>query len=303
MTYVGIEAICRYGFRITALNEYVNEATTERRLMYFEVHGSGFPLLCLHGFPLDHQSLMLLDPVFAHSGKWKRIYVDLPGMGLSASSPNVEGYDGVLDALLDFIDREIGEQKYAIFGYSFGGILGRGIIQARPQTVLGLGMLCPEIISDQKLRSLPPRHTVVHSPQLLQTLDPAERDIYESTSVIETRENWDKFAKFILPAFSKFNREAAASITADSSLPGLPEAPGFRYEGPTLVITGRQDNLVGYQDAFKVLDHYPHASYALLDRAGHTAHLDQLGLVSVLIEDWLERVVVNGTILSEERSS
>lgn len=89
--------------------------------MHFFTRGSGIPLLCLHGFPLDHQSLMFLEPAFARSGDWKRIYVDLPGMGQSASSPDINGYGDVLRSLQLLVDQEIRDEKYAIFGYSFLG--------------------------------------------------------------------------------------------------------------------------------------------------------------------------------------
>ena len=43
-------------------------------------------------------------------------------------------------------------------------------------------------------------------------------------------------------------------------------------------------------DAYNILENYPHASYAILDSAGHTAHLDQSTLVDSLIQNWLERI-------------
>jgi hypothetical protein len=38
---------------------------------------------------------------------------------------------------------------------------------------------------------------------------------------------------------------------------------------PTLIIGGRQDARVGYDDAISVLPQYPRATVAVLDRAGH----------------------------------
>jgi pimeloyl-ACP methyl ester carboxylesterase len=57
-----------------------------------------------------------------------------------------------------------------------------------------------------------------------------------------------------------------------------------------LFITGKQDQIVGYQDAWNRLEHYPRASFAVLDAAGHNVHLERQLLVEALIRDWLNRI-------------
>ena len=47
-------------------------------------HGSGLPLLALHGFPVDHRLMTgCLEPVFRPDDAIRRIYPDLPGLGAS----------------------------------------------------------------------------------------------------------------------------------------------------------------------------------------------------------------------------
>ena len=59
---------------------------------------------------------------------------------------------------------------------------------------------------------------------------------------------------------------------------------------PTLVLTGRQDSHVGYKDGWRVLEKYPRATYAVLDRAGHALGVEQKELFQTLIQEWLDRV-------------
>jgi pimeloyl-ACP methyl ester carboxylesterase len=61
------------------------------------------------------------------------------------------------------------------------------------------------------------------------------------------------------------------------------------FSGPSLIITGRQDAVVGYRDAWNIVEKYPRATYDVLDRAGHLLE-DKTDLVNVLINDWLDRV-------------
>ncbi len=41
------------------------------------------------------------------------------------------------------------------------------------------------------------------------------------------------------------------------------------FESPTLIITGRQDRVTGYQDAWDLIENIPRATFAVLDRASH----------------------------------
>ena len=164
--------------------------------MYTRILGNGTPLLCIHGFPLDHRSLLPLDRIFGLSGNWKRIYVDLPGMGKSSYLTGINGYSSVLDNIQKLIDEEIGSDEFAIFGYSFGGMLARALTYMNSEKVLGLGMLCPEIIANNSARNVPVRIPVITDKSFLASLDPAQRSVYTKTSIIETRENFEKFNKF-----------------------------------------------------------------------------------------------------------
>jgi pimeloyl-ACP methyl ester carboxylesterase len=72
-------------------------------------------------------------------------------------------------------------------------------------------------------------------------------------------------------------------------LPTAPEqAPA--YENPTLILAGRQDASVGYAGSWGLLEHYPRATFAVLDRAGHALAHEQAGLVTALLGEWLDRV-------------
>jgi pimeloyl-ACP methyl ester carboxylesterase len=50
--------------------------------VHYVEHGEGLPVLALHGAGVDHREVMAcLDPVLAAVSGYRRIYLDLPGMG------------------------------------------------------------------------------------------------------------------------------------------------------------------------------------------------------------------------------
>jgi pimeloyl-ACP methyl ester carboxylesterase len=47
------------------------------------------------------------------------------------------------------------------------------------------------------------------------------------------------------------------------------------FDAPTLVLTGRKDQIAGYVDQFEDLARYPKASYVALNHAGHCLPFEQ----------------------------
>ena len=64
------------------------------------------------------------------------------------------------------------------------------------------------------------------------------------------------------------------------------------FHRPALIITGRQDFIAGYRDAWNILENYPRASYVVLDQSGHFME-DGAALIHVLMNEWLDRVEEN----------
>ena len=72
--------------------------------------------------------------------------------------------------------------------------------------------------------------------------------------------------------------------------------PAISFDKPALFLLGRQDSHVGYQDAIQILEGYPRATLAVLDRAGHALGVEQEGLFHALINEWLDRVEENNLL-------
>lgn len=62
------------------------------------------------------------------------------------------------------------------------------------------------------------------------------------------------------------------------------------FDKPCLIVSGRQDNLVGYRDIWKTIENYPRASFAVLDMAGHALQIEQEEIFNVLVNNWLIRL-------------
>ena len=248
--------------------------------VHYVEHGEGLPVLTLHGAGVDHREVMgCLEPVFDVCTGYRRIYPDLPGMGRTPAPETIRGADDVLDVLLGFIDGVIGDQPLLVVGHSAGGYYAQAIASQRPEQVIGLALLCPLLAG---IHDVPEREVVYGSGSLG---DAEFRDYF----TVQTAETLDRYERYVEPAARLADQRALARIGERWELTKRPQEKG-PYRFPTLLVTGRQDSTVGYARAWELLEHYPRASFAVLDRAGHALPHEQPGLIRALVTEWLDRV-------------
>lgn len=260
--------------------------------VHYAQHGTGTPVLALHGGEVDHREITgALEPVFAERPGYRRIYPDLPGMGRTPAPETIDSTDAVLDTLLGLVDDVIGEEAFLVVGHSYGGYLARAIANRRPGQVAGLALIC-SLAGEQVREDERPEHVVLRAADDLDldgTLEPAMAAEFRNYLVVQTPETLRRFQETVAPGVALADQAALERIFARWQLRTAPEqAPA--YTNPTLILAGRQDATVGYAGSWRLLEHYPRATFAVLDRAGHGLPHEQVGLVTALMAEWLDRV-------------
>jgi len=261
---------------------------------HVEKHGEGKPVVCLHGFHIDHHVMKgCLEPIFAERQGYARIYLDLPGMGKTPYDPAIRNTDDMLEAVLRFLDEHLAGQSFLLAGYSYGGYLARGIVQRRMKDVEGLLLLCPMVVPYE--RDVPAFRTMVENQELLSSLAPQEADDFSGLAVVRTPRVLERFRSDIRPGLEAADPRLVESdfrvrhFGCSHDVDRL-DRP---FEKPALIVTGRQDAVTGYRDAWRRLENYPRATFIVLDQAGHIAHIEQERVVNPLIHNWLDRVEEN----------
>ncbi|MEU4216689.1 alpha/beta hydrolase [Actinoplanes sp. NPDC026623] len=255
--------------------------------LHYVEHGDGTPVLVLHGANVDHREVAgALEPVFAGTKGYRRVYPDLPGMGHTPAPDTLNSGDDVLDLLLAFVDGVIGDEPFLVAGHSAGAYYARAIAGRRPKQATGLALICP---LDENVREVP-AHQVLHaSIDPGKSLDPHAESTYRDYFVVQTKETLERFRKYVAPSADLTDEAGLARIGANWQFNASPEK-GPKYHRPSLIVTGRQDSMVGYAGDWDLLEHYPRATFAVLDRAGHALPHEQPDLLKALITEWLDRV-------------
>ncbi len=254
--------------------------------IYYETHGAGRPIVILPGIPSDHGVMeRFMEPLFMQRNGWLRIYPDLPGTGRTPGVDRLTTQDQMLDTMLAFIDAVIPGQRFVLAGLSYGGYLARGILYHRAASIDGLLLCAPAVTAPPVQAHLPKRTTLVENPELIARLGPgiASLVVVQSPEVIEAVRAVAAEVGFADHSFLE-RLETAGPFSFDVDQLPIP------FGSPTLILTARQDNICGYRDAWDLLDNYPRATFAVLDRAGHFVNIEQDALCHALMREWLDRV-------------
>ena len=257
--------------------------------IYYETIGDGRPFLMLHGGYVDHRHMIDdLEPIFAKHPNWKRIYPDLPGHGRTPARDWLVNQDQVLDITLGFIDQVIPGQSFAVAGASRGAYLIRGILAKRPAAVAGALLIVPARYVVAPAGTLPQKVTLVEDENILAELKPSERAMFNGY-VVQSRKTLDATRK-VMPALELTDYAFQERILQNYEFSFDVDQHPSSFEKPSLIVVGKQDSVVGYSDAWKMLKQFPRATFAVLDKAGHYLGSEQDELLHALATEWLQRV-------------
>lgn len=253
--------------------------------------GAGTPVLFLHGFQIDHRSLLhTLGPVFEQRTGYRRIHVDLPGFGASPAAPAIASSDAMVEFVMSLIDEMVGTERFLLVGESWGGYLARGVVARRPAQVTGLALLYPMVVPAHAERDVPEHRTLAEAPGVLDDALLLDAETYRGDAVVIHQGSWDYYRQTILPALAAGDRTTIEKVAAAYAFTTDPESGHEPYPGPSLILTGRQDASVGYRDAFGIVERFPHATFVALDEAGHNLMAERPQVATSLVNDWLDRV-------------
>jgi pimeloyl-ACP methyl ester carboxylesterase len=254
-------------------------------------YGNGTPLVFIHGYNVDHHLLRPFESVFADHSGWRRIYLDLPGHGRTPADVSAPTADAIADVVADTIERLVGSGPFAVCGNSFGGQLSREMVARFGDRVLGVALISPVVVPQAARRRGIHRIFRGAEPEAdLAAADPATVAEFTSIAVEHSASAWAAFTRYVAPGLAAYDRDFARRLLESFELSVRPEERFGTFDRPSLVLTGRQDQGVGYLDQFELLASYPRMTYVALDRAGHNVHLDQPDVSRALFGDWLRRM-------------
>ena len=250
--------------------------------MYYEVSGSGDPLVVLHGAYMNIPTMGAIIPQLA---KTHKVYaLEFQGHGRTTDLDRPITYQNLADDVAAFMDA-VGLQKADVFGYSMGSAAGLQLAIRHPEKVNKL--VAASVAYD--LRGWQPAFTAM-IPQMTVEM------IVQMPFAADYRKlapNPDGFPALV------------AKLIALEKEPMRWEADVRKLKTPTLVIAGDADvatlehtvalfRLLGGGGMGDMGQSLPASRLAVMPATSHTAVITQPDLLHALIEPFLQGVTPKG---------
>jgi len=244
----------------------------------------------LHGGPGNGFQVQAdMEPLFQNRTGWWRIYPDLPGMGKTPAPDWLNNQDQVLEIVAEFVQVVAPNQRFVVSGLSYGGYLARGLVYKQGAIIDGVLLTVPPIETDPHKRVAPLHQVLFEDSDFLSSLTPAEEN-FLNLFVIRSLEVLEWIRINSMPGVSVANYTFWGRLWEHFAFSFPVDKLAAPFPGPTLILAGRQDSNCGYQEVWEILENYPRATFAVLDRAGHFLFADQQALFRALTNEWLDRV-------------
>jgi pimeloyl-ACP methyl ester carboxylesterase len=254
---------------------YANVNATK---LYYEVAGSGSPIILIHGSFGDRRFWDL--QFFELSGKHKVIRYDVRGFGKSLLPKPGESYKDTddLNALMNFL--HIG--KAHICGLSMGSIIAIDFALAHPEKCLSLIPAGPRVAGDGD------DHYKTHSADSIRAIIAKTVDILKTNGIKEATD-------YLWTGDHAMGKSVLSSVTKDGLLKMGYQYSWWRYlnnnirefafpdgikmlhniQIPTLIITAEYDLELCKEIADIIVKEIPNAKLISLKKAGHIMNMDQ----------------------------
>lgn len=263
----------------------MSKFTYNSTIIDYEIIGDGAPILFLHGWGMDKRILTgCFEPIFDNLNNFRRIYIDLPGMGMSTAG-DVTCSDDILEILYSFAEEIVGE-KFIIAGESYGGYLARGFVKQYPEMVNGIILLCPLVYPGTRQGRVEPLKVIKRDDDFLSRLTKEQYDSFTYMNVVLTKSVYELYSKDIMPAIEIQDRYFLDEVLDGSYSFDVDEIEQ-PFEFPCLIVVGKQDTEVGYKDQFNLIKNFPNATYCAINGAGHNLQIEQPELFESIVKQWL----------------
>lgn len=262
--------------------------------LHFETHGSGSPILMLHGFGASLYTWRYLVPAFTTSNKL--ILVDLKGFGKSPK-PKDKFYriQDQADLIYQFIVQQ-DLRGFTLIGHSMGGgvallvslMLAKEKSDRLSRLVLidsaGYRQKLPAFIAILRIPIIGPLSSLL--PNTIKARIGLKTSYFDDTKI--TR---DQVAAYAEP-LSSDGGSYALFRTAEMLIPADIDQISSQYNQitvPTLIVWGRNDEVVPLEIGNRLHEAIANSELTIIDRCGHIPHEEKPAETIEVVRSFLQR--------------
>ncbi|HEU0291297.1 MAG TPA: alpha/beta hydrolase [Anaerolineales bacterium] len=226
-------------------------------------HGSGTPLVLLHGYPLDGSIWSEVVPLLAD--RFELIIPDLRGFGESTTVDTLYTMDTFASDVVGLLNH-LGFEKTALAGHSMGGYVALAFAKNYPERVSGLGLVSSQAVADAPERKQGRYDTAKQV---------AEKGIGVVVEAMSSKFTPDERVRAVAQSVMEQQRPNAiiGALKAMAEREDL-SALLAEFKFPVVLVHGDQDALIPIERAREVKNAIPRAQLVELKGVGHLPMLE-----------------------------
>jgi 3-oxoadipate enol-lactonase len=249
--------------------------------LYCAVHGSGAPLLLVHGLGVSGAVFQPLIPALA--ARYQVIVPDLRGHGQSRRLPGPDSAERLADDIENLLDL-LGVLSCFVLGYASGGAVAQQLVRSQPERVRGLALVCAYARSAATIREQIESRL---RPELFRLLGAAGVGRLAAHAGCPRGAPADAFA-FVRDAIAANDGRRIAPI-ARSLLDFDSRSWLNEIACPALVVAGAEDTTTPPRRARELVTGLPNAELHVIPRAGHWLVKTHTAALLDVVVPWLAR--------------
>ncbi|HWJ03562.1 MAG TPA: alpha/beta fold hydrolase [Verrucomicrobiae bacterium] len=240
--------------------------------LYYEVHGSGDPLILIEG--LGYATWQWCHQVKELSASYQTIIFDNRGVGESDKPDVPYTIEMMADEAAELL-RVLGIDKAHVLGTSMGGYIGQRLAQRHPGLVLSLVLACTSFGGPH---AIPITQAALNSMLNVNGLSPEQviRQGFEAAFSREfPQQNPELIDQLVTWRMSKPTPRYAweRQFAAAAGFNGETELAEIMV--PTLIVTGSEDLVIPPQNSVLLAERIPGAQLTTIQDGGHLFFMEK----------------------------
>lgn len=213
--------------------------------------------------------------------------IDLLGHGESGSLSNANTMDEMANAVNKVLEHE-DISKSLIVGHSMGGYVALSIAKYHKDKVVGICLFHSNYVQDDEQR----KQNRLKSIELIQN---GKKNLLVSTAIPNTFANYNlqKFDNELNAIINRAQTIAGSSIIA--TLKGMMNRADHtetlkNIDIPVLSIIGKNDNLMNFEEAFKIQELSKWIRVDVLENSGHQGYIEEKEKSLSIINQFISKI-------------
>ncbi len=244
--------------------------------IYYETAGAGRPVLLLHGWGTDSQSMRPILDCLKNTQQYQVYALDFPGFGFSDPPPTawqVSDFGAVVLKLLD----KLNLAKVDLVAHSFGGRVTIKLAAEYPERVRRVVLIGSAGIRPERTASYYLKVYFAKASRVILGLLP------ESVGRVIKTKLLDKLGSKDYQQATAEMRGTFVKVVNEDLRHLLPT-----IHAPVLLVWGELDTETPLRDALLMKQLLPNARLEVLPKAGHYCYLEDLAIFSKILLSFLD---------------